>query len=68
MGKYKIVQPCAFLQGGKAIHHTQPGAVVELDDAQAKQLGASVESLSPPEGKVLPPRRKSEPEGNDEQL
>lgn len=78
MAKYKIVEPCAFLQDGKAVHHTEAGAVVELDDAEAKRLGAAVESAAwadrldaglvkpPQKHPKLPNRRKSEPEGNDD--
>lgn len=82
VAKYKIVEPCAFLVGGKAVHHTEPGAVVELDDAEAKRLGDAVEPgvyVSPNlGGDFIEPfavvaaaparksRRKSEPEGDDE--
>ena len=48
MAKYKVVEPCIFLQGGKAVHHTEPGAVVELSDTAARELGSAVERLDPP--------------------
>lgn len=84
MAKYKIVEPCAFMQDGKAVHHTEAGAVVELGDSQAEALGAAVERVDPYVAPELgvdfdksfavvvdPParksRRKSEPEGDDDQ-
>lgn len=30
--KYRVLKPCAFTQGGQAVHHTQAGAVVAPDD------------------------------------
>lgn len=61
MAKYQIVAPCIYSSGGKIIHHTEPGATVELDEAQAKLLGNSVERVEAP--KIVPPRRK----GDDDQ-
>ena len=55
MAKYKVIEPCIYLQGGKAIHHTVPGAVVELSDSIARELGSSVERLDSPR-----PRRKDD--------
>lgn len=48
MARYKVVQTCIFLQNGKAVHHIQPGGVVELSDAVARDLGSAVERLDPP--------------------
>ncbi|MCV7255341.1 hypothetical protein H7J86_24565 [Mycobacterium hackensackense] len=43
MAQYTIVKECAFTQDGKGVHHTEPGAVVELDEATAAELGDAVE-------------------------
>lgn len=53
MAKCKIVEPCIYLQGGKAIHHTVPGAVVELDDSTIVALGGAVECLDYTEDDAL---------------
>lgn len=63
MAKYQIVAPCIYSSGGKIIHHTEPGATVELDEAQAKLLGNSVERVEAPAPKIVQPRRK----GDDDQ-
>lgn len=40
MGRYDVVAPCAFMVDGRAVHHTRPGAVVEIGDDQAASLVA----------------------------
>lgn len=45
MASYKIVEPCVYKLSGKVIHHTVPGAVVELDTAAARELGDKVEPV-----------------------
>lgn len=55
MGKYKVVEPCIFMRDGKAVHHTEPGGVVELSDTAGRDLGSAVERLDPPK-----PRRKDD--------
>lgn len=47
MTQYKVVEPCIFLQGGKAVHHTEPGGVVELSDKVARELGDKVQRIDP---------------------
>ena len=47
MAKHKIIEPCIFLQDGKAVHHTEPGDVVELSDKVARELGDKVQRVDP---------------------
>lgn len=55
MAKCRIVEPCIYLRDGKAVHHTEPGGVVELSDAVVRVLGSAVERLDSPK-----PRRKDD--------
>ena len=52
MAKYTIVSPCAFMADGQAVHHTEPGAVVELDPKTARELGHSVKVVAEQVAKV----------------
>jgi hypothetical protein len=47
MSRYRVVQPCIFVKDGAAIHHQEPGALIDLSDKQAAELGDAVESVSP---------------------
>lgn len=38
MGFYQVVQPCAFVADGRAVHYTRPGMVVEVADRLAAPL------------------------------
>ncbi|RFZ48233.1 hypothetical protein [Mycobacterium marinum] len=38
MGFYQVVQPCAFVADGRAVHYTKPGMVVEVGDGDAAAL------------------------------
>lgn len=46
MARYRVVEPCAYVVDGAAVHHTRAGAVVELGDDTAKGLGGKVEFVS----------------------
>ncbi|WAY18398.1 hypothetical protein OF855_24485 [Mycolicibacterium fortuitum] len=48
MPSYKILEPCVYaVNGGKStVHHTEPGAIVELDTAAARELGDKVERIA----------------------
>lgn len=70
MVTYRIVEPCIYVLGGKVVYHTEPGAVVELDDETARGLGDAVEFVSFVE-QVEPvrktARRTKKPEGDGDQ-
>ena len=73
MAKYRVVEPSAVIQGGRA---WQVGDVVDLTDKQAADLGGMVERESRVDRQERvaletvaaenKPRRKPEPEGNGE--
>lgn len=73
MVTYKVVEPCIYAVGDKVVHHTEPGAVVELDDDTARGLGDAVEfvkfveKVEPGAFRKTARRGKSKPEGDGEQ-
>lgn len=38
MSKYVVLQPVSYMEGNWAVHHTQVGKTVELDDSTARPL------------------------------
>lgn len=43
MDSYQVLTPCAYVNAaGAAVVHRRPGAVVELDEATAAELGDAV--------------------------
>jgi hypothetical protein len=41
MGNYRVLAPVGFVRNGEGVTHSRPGAVVEVDDDQAKSLVAA---------------------------
>ncbi|AEL19938.1 hypothetical protein SEA_TAPIOCA_10 [Mycobacterium phage Tapioca] len=62
MARYKVVSPCAYTIDGKGVHHKTAGAIVELADDVAKQLGDSVERI----GGAAPRGRKHTTDSGDD--
>jgi len=58
MGSYEIMAPCAYVQDGWLVRQRKPGVTVEIDDATAATLGASVR----PAGAVAEPASVAAPE------
>lgn len=65
MSEYRVLAPCVYVQDGSVVRHKRPGAVVELSDEVAAELGDQVsfvdrsappapESVEGPTGAVLP--------------
>lgn len=51
---YRVTQPCAYVSDGAATVHRKPGAVVELNEAVAAELGDAVQLVG---GATSKPKR-----------
>ncbi|MEC4837519.1 hypothetical protein R2362_23855 [Mycobacteroides chelonae] len=63
--KYRVLKPCAFTQGGQAVHHTQAGAVVAPDNelvAAALVAAGKLEAVDEP---ALVPDEAAKPGATD---
>ena len=57
MGKYRVLEPVAYVEGNKVVHHIQPVENWTIDDDVAAKLGDAVEPMGKP--------RKAEPESTE---
>lgn len=67
MGTYRVVSACAWLNDdGSAAVHRKPGAVVEISDKTAAELGDAVTPLNGVSADVKPKNRPREPKTKPE--
>lgn len=57
MGKYRVKEPVAYIEGKKVVHHVRPADLVKIDDRTAAKLGDAVEARG-----VDPKPAESKPE------
>jgi hypothetical protein len=48
MGKYRVKEPVAYVEGNKVVHHLRPAEFVTIDDKTAGELGDAVEPMDKP--------------------